>query len=436
MEKNLYDQIAEDGIRLPSEMGIYPNDIRFVFTQEKIENALKHHPDFTLSAFEVEGLDEENTDVVKQKYRAEVVYQGKDYSFNLRVVSSHIIDLREYGFGNYIAEEELAQGQEQPFYLETSQYFSDDALASFHLQLKIMHAIVSQPSLVLDFMPVRMLSGKWVQVTAASKIPPAPHYLFTVHGVYDESTPDQPKYWMHTHGLHRCGSVELEMLNINMGINELYGALNVITGMFLDPKHRKEENEVFDVGYDGLGVTFTWKRWEEVLDQFPDDIPGGMKERQPENENYGPSGVLFAVQEELTTSPEVYASSLANNPIYFITDEETERMSALAYDRLEAFKKTYDTHKHKTQAEQGEKWTFLIKLGLPVDEGSGNEHLWFEVVELNGYETIKGRLLNQPYWIEGLHEGDENVYDMHLLTDWIIYAPENTYTPDTVYEIL
>jgi hypothetical protein len=46
---------------------------------------------------------------------------------------------------------------------------------------------------------------------------------------------------------------------------------------------------------------------------------------------------------------------------------------------------------------------------------------------------IKGKLLNQPYWISALNEGDINIYPLDVLTDWIIYSPDNTYTPDTIY---
>ena len=433
MEESLYDQIAHEGVRLPSEMAIFPSGDNFVFSRENIEASLRSPTHFDLIRFEVLALEDEAEEMVTQKYEIEIRYQGNDYVFGLSVVNSELIDLEHYGLGNTISDQEMEQAQNQSYFLECSHYFSSDALASYHIQLKVMQAIVSKPSLVLDYMLLRMLSGKWVEVTAQSKIPPAPSYLIAIHAIYDDTTDIPTHYWMHTHGLHRCGSVELEMLNINNGVYELYNALNVVAGMFLYPSRQVLENEEFEIGYDGLGLSFAWKRWEDVLDQFPEGIPGGLRERNPQDGDYGPSGVLFAVQDDLLTSPEVYASTLANNPIYFISDEETERMSALAYDRLgdfvRVFKERYDT---TVDIEQNE-WSFLMKLGLPVDGGNGKEHLWFRVLEMDGSNTIVGKLVNQPYWIEKLHEGDINSYDLHLITDWIIYSPDTNFTPDNVY---
>ena len=211
-------------------------------------------------------------------------------------------------------------------------------------------------------------------------------------------------------------------------------ALDMIVNAFIKPDFRSPENEEFNIGYDGLDITFCWKRWEDVVKDYPATIPGGYNERQPENENYEPCGVLLAVQEGHTLTPEVYAATIADNPIFFISDQETERMSALAYQRFESYKKAFNTY-FNPEADEENYYRFLIKLGFDVDHEMNKEHIWFDVYGINENNEIFGVCLNRPYAVEGLNEGDEGLYPQEMITDWLIYTPTNTITPDNIYTI-
>ena len=151
-------------------------------------------------------------------FAAEIEYQETVFNVDLYVCEAKNINLGDYGFANSIDEESLQIAMEQEHYLETSMYFELEPLTSFHLQLKIMDAIVPEASLVVDFMSYRLLSAKWLSMTAKSPTPPSPDYLYTLHCVYDENGENgNRRYWFHTHGLHRCASVELEILNFSQG---------------------------------------------------------------------------------------------------------------------------------------------------------------------------------------------------------------------------
>ena len=432
--QELYKGIAEDGLSLPSTMGIFPSSKDFVFSRESIEKSLKSTDYFQLINFDLIEIDKDENGAVKQEYQLVVSYLEEEFDVNLYVVDARSNDYSEFGFGNMISDEEMEIATQQDFYLESVMYFGNDALDSFHLQLKIMQAIVENPSIVVDFMPYRLLSGKWAKVTAESEIPPAPSYLYVIHGVYDEDENGDRVYWMHTHGLHRCGSVELEMLNIKDGVEQMNSALDMIVNAFIKPDFRSPENEEFNIGYDGLDITFCWKRWEDVVKDYPATIPGGYNERQPENENYEPCGVLLGVQEGHTLTPEVYAATIADNPIFFISDQETERMSALAYQRFESYKKAFNTY-FNPEADEENYYRFLIKLGFDVDHEMNKEHIWFDVYGINENNEIFGVCLNRPYAVEGLNEGDEGLYPQEMITDWLIYTPTNTITPDNIYTI-
>lgn len=440
-----YELLAEGETGLSSSMGIFPREKNFKFEAAKIEKSLSQNKDFKLLSFSRVEVDSEFS---TQSFNAEIEYKEAKFNVELYVCDAKNINLEDYSFANSIDERSLQQATEQDFFLDMSLYFELDPLDSFHLQLKVMNAIVPDASLLIDFMSYRLLSAKWLSMTAASPIPPSPDYLYTLHCVYDENGQDgERRYWFHTHGLNRCASVELEILNFSQGAEQMNTLINMTVKKFLTRPAREKER--FTIGYDGMGINLCWLRWEEALKDLPEDILGGEADRDEINNVHAePSGILFAVEDGNMVSPEIYASTLAENPIYYITTEETNRMSALAKERFSSFekifKKEYNYPEKKSflknlfgskEEEDTPKWTFLVKLGLTVDapdSGSEKEHLWFEVENINN-GSITGKLLNQPYWISALHEGDVNSYPLEVLTDWLIYSPDNTYTSDSIY---
>lgn len=439
-----YNLLAEGETGLASRMGIYPKRKGFKFEAGQIEKALSSQKDFNVISFNKVEIDSEFSIM---SFAAEIEYKETKFNVDLYVCETKNINLNDYGLANSIDEKSLQTATEQEYFLETSLYFELEPLTSFHLQLKIMNAIVPDASLAIDFMSYRLLSAKWLKMTAKSSIPPSPDYLYILHGVYDEDGEGgSRRYWFHTHGLHRCGSVELEILNFKQGAEQMNTLINMTVKKFLsDPAKEKER---FTIGYDGMGINLCWLRWEEALKDLPENILGGASDRdEVDNVHAEPSGILFAVEDGNMVSPEIYVSTLAENPIYYITNEETDRMSALAKERFplfeEVFKKEYKKPEKKSflksifgsKQEEQPGWTFLVKLGLTVDNpeaGSEKEHLWYEVQAIeNG--KIEGKLLNQPYWISGLNKGDVKSYPLDLLTDWVIYSPDNTFTPDSIY---
>lgn len=439
-----YDLLTEGETGLASAMGIFPRSKNFNFNAAQIEKSLANNKDFKLKSFNEVEVDSEYSIMT---FNAEVEYKETIFNVDIYVSNANNINLRDYGFANSIDEESLELASEQEYFLETSMYFELEPLDSFHLQLKIMNAIVPDASLVIDFMSYRLLSAKWLSMTAKSPVPPSPDYLYTLHCVYDEDGENgNRRYWFHTHGLHRCASVELEMLNFGQGAEQMNTLINMTVKKFLT--HPAKEKERFTIGYDGMGINLCWLRWEEALKDMPKNILGGFADRdEVDNVHAEPSGILFAVEDGNMVSPEIYAPTLADNPIYYITNEETERMSALAKERFGAFERVFKREGKKEEKKSflknmfgGKKeeepvWTFLVKLGLEVDDpesGSEREHLWFDVISIENNQ-IKAKLLNQPYWISGLNEGDISTYPLDLLTDWLIYSPDSTYTSDSIY---
>ena len=183
---------------------------------------------------------------------------------------------------------------------------------------------------------------------------------------------------------------------------------------------------------------------------MPSNILGSMNDRKGEdNIHANASGVIFAVEDGNMVSPEIYAKTLADNPIYYISNEETFRMSALAMERFGLFKSAFEKENpwknnnkslikklFKSDKPDESEWAFLVKLGIPIDGDDENkEHLWFEVSSIDDQDNMEVKLLNSPYWIPELKEGKKYNYPSSLLTDWVIYGPDSTYTTDTIYQL-
>jgi len=75
--------------------------------------------------------------------------------------------------------------------------------------------------------------------------------------------------------------------------------------------------------------------------------------------------------------------------------------------------------------------TPLVKLGCKVDnaqEENDREHMWFEYHGMSG-DQIDATLLNKPFHIAHMKEGDRALHSSDTLTDWTIFTPAGKITP-------
>ena len=240
---------------------------------------------------------------------------------------------------------------------------------------------------------------------------------------------------MHTHGLYRCGIVEIEMLGIKENPRGHYDSIRAIVSKFIENGVTREGEEILVGHNDGMDIKYAWLPWEKSLDKIAKKsffgrvkpFLGDVKDRE-DGVHSGPSGVLFACIDRKYKNPDVYSSFIGENPVFFFTDSETKRMSDLAKERFEHFEGIFNLHKD-------EEWGYLVKIGCLVDgheSPTEREHLWFEVKEiLDG--KVRGELINSPYWIEAMEMGEEYTLKIEDLTDWIIYCEEEQLTPDSIF---
>jgi hypothetical protein len=72
----------------------------------------------------------------------------------------------------------------------------------------------------------------------------------------------------------------------------------------------------------------------------------------------------------------------------------------------------------------------IVKIGLQIDGGKADdlEHMWFEVHALNN-DTIDATLINKPFNVSSIKQGDRKLHSLEVLTDWMLIGPTGNMNP-------
>lgn len=330
----------------------------------------------------------------------------------------------------YFSDEEMAALKKAGKALTLFMEFHKDCKKSFHLQLKLAVAMVPDLLAIMDESAEKLICAKWAVMAAGSCVTPGPKDLFMVQAVSDK----HGEIWLHTHGLCRCGVTELEILKSDKdNYNNHYQLLSTFASYLLDKKEEfipKESSAYIGVLSNQQPVVVTYVSWVEGLKEYNKLNLGGVSDRE-EGHNSRTS-LIFAYKNEedekngILSKVSEFDKVYGDNPMFFISKEETARMKFLAMERFDFVKEQAENKDNK----------IIIKIGLPVegdDEEDDNfEHIWFELLSFEE-DRFKAKLLQEPYGVENMHEGDEGWYTVEDVTDWIIYTPEFAVSPDTAY---
>lgn len=353
-----------------------------------------------------------------------LIYEGEEYEIGFFDEEFHLpemLGLQSYYFSKEEMEAIKRAGRALTIFME----FHENSKKSFHLQLKLAVAMVPDLLGIVDESAEKLINAKWAKLAAESDVTPAAKDLFMVQAVAGENN----EVWLHTHGLCRCGLTELEILNSSReNYNDHYPIISTFASYLLD----KKENGVSAKQGVYLGVlatrepiVVTYLPWVDALKEYTSITLGDAKDRKEEH-NSKTSVIFLYKSEEDEKNGKVskvtdYNEWWGKNPIFFISNEETARMKALAMERFHFVK----------EAAGQEDIKIILKIGLPVDE-ENREHIWFELLAFEG-EKFKAKLIQEPYQIENMHEGDEAWFTVEDVTDWLMYTPKFQVEPGTVY---
>lgn len=327
--------------------------------------------------------------------------------------------------GYYFSESEIEKLRKANTALTIYMKFNQNSKKCYHLQLKLALAIIPDMLGVMDESAERMVPASWVKMAANSKVLPSPNDLFTVQVV----SGDKNEVWLHTHGLCRCGVTELEILQSDKdNYNNHYNLITTFASYLIDKKDKYQDSAYIGILSNKQPVVVTCLSWTKGLSKYENIELGGAEDRQ--NGHNSKTSIIFLYKSEedernkKVSKVSEYNSLWGDNPIFFISNEETERMKELATERFNIVKEEAKKKENK----------IIIKIGLPIDDENNREHIWFELIEFDG-EKFKAKLLQEPYNVKDIHEGEERWYTIEDVTDWLIYTQGFTINPGNVYLI-
>lgn len=348
-------------------------------------------------------------------------YNNDSYEINYILDSFNLPNTNDSQLDKF-SEEDLIKIRDFDKCLVLSMEFNEDFLKQYKMQLLLASFLLPDLVCIIDESSENILHYKQIKSISMSSCLPSSSILYRIHAVVDND-----KIWIHTHGLSRCGLPELEIVESNKE-NYLYH-YNIIYTLadILINRGINEENKYF-IGYvnENIPLLVTLKPWVDGLKEYPNiDLGGPVDRKMEHNTNFS---IIFTYESEdnmknnIYDKINIYDDLWDDEQLFFITNEETDRMKIMAQENFDYVKRYFD---------KGCK--ILIKIGIKISDDSC-EHMWFELLDIIDDETFKAKLLSTPYNVD-LKEGDIDIYKLNQVTNWTIYYEDLEYDPNNVYEL-
>ena len=352
------------------------------------------------------------------------IYQEEEYE--LYYYPSNFTFYEMYARGPYYPTKEE---QEKLLKASTSitfcMGFNSNPKKSFHLQLKIIYSVVPNLISIIDESAEKLLPRNWVKITTSSNATPPADNLYTIQAISAENG----EVWLHTHGLARCGIPELDILKTNReNYNVHYNLLSAYASYLLD-------NPKFEPSYAPIHLGFftnddpiiaTSVSWTIALHEYSDLSVGNIDDR--EHEHNSKRNVIFVytnkenIDSHSLTRVSDINSKWSQNPLFFISKEETNIRTIIAKERFNYLKTL-----SKNEANE-----VLIKIALPITNSEDREHIYFKLISFDN-EKFKAELIQSPYADVKMQKGDIGYFTIDDVSDWLVYTEQGTIYPSHVY---
>ena len=275
-------------------------------------------------------------------------------------------------------------------------------------------------------------TGRWFphdileQVFVSDEIEPPEEILWITRLVEapEDSEPEDRWAWASTHGLNRCGRVELELFGVpavytseSVHIVDGLAALTLETSL-------PPTGQPISLGSDLL---VSLMPCDKAISMLKDDMPGREDRNVPT--------VAIVSSDATSVYPKDAIETLHLGETAVVkTMRSTERSAKLAQDKWNLLLKA------SGQIGESEHAGCLVQVPWAhVDaEDSPREYLWFRVLEVRGEEVV-GELAHQPSIVTTLAEGQKETITVNDITDWVLMTPVGPMGPgdaDAIDEFL
>ncbi|MBX7160165.1 MAG: hypothetical protein K1X95_07725 [Acidimicrobiia bacterium] len=260
-----------------------------------------------------------------------------------------------------------------------------EPLAALHTQLAIAAAVAPEALAFLDLDAQRLWPATRALTAARAPVAVPATELFTVQSLEHR----KGMHWLHTHGLHRCGTLEVEALDVPAADASAIEMLMWATAMRFAEQGTPAPYSPFALG---PGLDLAWLPWQDALDQMAVRGHGRLSERDELHRR--PAAVLVAAAIGRSGAPEfaalrVHAGAVRAGVPLYVSFGELERRAAAAAYTLARFRELVTMHTGDVT------WSFAAEIGLPDAEGDLAEIVVVDVESIDDV-AVAGTLRAAP----------------------------------------
>lgn len=286
--------------------------------------------------------------------------------------------------------------------------------AAYQAQVAVVHALAPEALAVYDANAQTLMSPPVVADLATVAVPAPPSRLYSIHVVLGDGLA-----WLHTHGLRRCGTVEVELVDVPKDrISDMKMLLQAAASRLIEEAAPPSMCTAFEVSRE---TKVFWVPWAKAARKL--SIAGPGARRDPAH-TVG-TGVLRAKPGRWRScAPE---AAIDGRPRVLVSRAESQRTAAGARERWDRFVRLVDEH----GSDEG--WSFLAKASFAAGGPCGPEHLWMAVEDADA-DGWTGRVLSNPCRAT-IAAGDSRRSELAELSGFQVRSPHGTFGPDELAEL-
>ena len=288
---------------------------------------------------------------------------------------------------------------------------SDDPLTHFSNLLRLFAGSELKVESICD-----VATGRWFPREILDKLfvggttqpPEEVLWITRVVEAPENSEPEERWAWVTTHGLARCGRVELEMLGVSAIVTSQ--AVQVIDGLaaLTLESALPPARQVMSLG---PGILVSLLQCSDAVAMLAEQMPGSSTRTVPSVAITSPDGhSLYPI--------EALDAIRRGETVVAKTARFIKRQATLA---RETWKLLLDAAEHIGESEHAA-CMVQVPWTNAEEEDSPSEYLWFRVIKVEALHVV-GSLAHEPKFAVSVPQGHEEKLTADDVTDWVVMTP-------------